>query len=310
MIKKLEILLILFAWLVAFEFMGIVREGKIVQKTLSVGNSYNLSGCNQLASCTPNFSPNLVLSVSEAETKKNQVLENDKVKTVNKPTEDDYCLTVPVLTYHRIQPWKEAVQKGQTAGTVDNQIFDQQMSYLAQKGYHTITAEELVNALINKSSLPEKSIVITLDDGYENAYTYAFPVAQRYQIIINLMIPTGLVGNSEFLSWDQIKEMQNSGRVYFTAHSWSHFPLNQGQISKIQFEVKTSKEQLEQHTGQSISIFTYPYGSFNDQVINVLKENSFLAGFSTLPGKLQCRSYLMTLRRIGVGNTSLFSYGL
>ena len=229
---------------------------------------------------------------------------------INAPIQNDYCLNIPVLTYHRIQPQSVAIERGQTAGSVDNGIFDQQMAYLMSNGYHTITAEDLVSALKNHLELPSKSIVITLDDGYENAYTYAYPVAQKYNLVLNLMISTGLVGNQDFLSWDRIKEMRNSGLVYFTNHTWSHYAVGHGLQEKIQYEIQTAKQQLEQYTGQVINIFTYPYGSFSPDAIQILQQDGFIGGFSTIPGRLQCESYIMTLHRTGIGNSPLSSYGL
>jgi len=310
-IKKLQLLAVLLVFLFIFDFAKNIKEGEVVQKTLSYGSRQNSSVCNSLSSCAPNFSSALISPVPTLGIPEDKITENVLVdEKINAPIQNDYCLNIPVLTYHRVQPQSVAIEKNQTAGSVDNGIFDQQMAYLTSNGYHTITAEELVNALKNHTTLSPKSIVITLDDGYENAYTYAYPVAQKYNIIINLMISTGLVGNSDFLSWDQIKEMKTSGLVFLTSHTWSHYAIGHGPAEKIQYEIQTAREQLEQYTGQPINIFTYPYGSFSNNAIEILKNNGFIGGFSTIPGKLQCESYIMTLHRNRVGNAPLSAYGL
>ena len=291
-----------------------IKEGEIIHKTLSYGigqNSFSLSTCNSLSSCAPNFSSSIISPTPTLGIPENKITENVQVdEKINAPIQNDYCLNIPVLTYHRIQPQSVAIEAGQTAGSVDNGIFDQQMAYLVGNGYRTITAEDLVIALKNHSSLPAKSIVITLDDGYENAYIYAFPIAQKYNIMINLMVSTGLVGNHGFLSWDQIKEMKRSGLVFLTSHTWSHYAVGHGSLGKIQYEVQTSKQQLEQNTGQTVNIFAYPYGSFNNNVISTLQNDGFIGAFSTIPGFLQCDSFIMTLHRNRVGNAPLSSYGL
>ncbi|MDE2589284.1 MAG: hypothetical protein KGL95_06425, partial [Patescibacteria group bacterium] len=76
------------------------------------------------------------------------------------PVYTGYCLNVPVLMYHHTAPWEIAKTKGYTSLDVDNGVFDLQMGYLASHGYNTIFAEDLVNALRNHSSLPQKSIVV------------------------------------------------------------------------------------------------------------------------------------------------------
>ena len=81
-----------------------------------------------------------------------------------------YCLRVPVLMYHHIQPEAQAKEKGQTALTVDSGFFDKQMQYLAQNGYTTLFANELIDALRNHTGLPAKPVVITIDDGYADNF--------------------------------------------------------------------------------------------------------------------------------------------
>lgn len=221
-----------------------------------------------------------------------------------------YCLKVPVLFYHHVQPQAQAMQKKQTSVSVDSGIFDQQMQYLATHGYITISVKQLIDALISHSSLPAKSIAVTLDDGYEDAYDNAYPVFQKYHIIGNLMIATGLIGNGDYLSWDHVKEMVHSGSVYLTDHTWSHANVGGSNSDKIKYEIETCRQQLEQQTGQTADIFTYPYGTFGATAIAILRQDGFKAAFTTNPGFYQCDSFLFTLHRTRIGNAPLSAYGL
>lgn len=240
----------------------------------------------------------------------NQDSENQESKIEQKEQYSGFCLNAPVLMYHHIQPYSEAQKKLQTSLSVDNIIFDQQMAYLVSNGYSTITAKQLVDAVKTHSPLPSKSIVITLDDGYKDAHTYAYPILQKYHLTANMMISTGLVGGEDYLSWEQIGEMSRSGLVYFTDHTWSHYSLGNASSDKITFEIMTAKQQLEDHTGQKVDIFTYPYGSFSNLVVSILQQNGFIGAFSTIPGFYQCDSFIMDLHRIRIGNASLSAYGL
>ncbi|MDZ4228094.1 MAG: polysaccharide deacetylase family protein, partial [Candidatus Levybacteria bacterium] len=105
-----------------------------------------------------------------------------------------YCLNVPVLMYHHIQPNAEAQSKGQKALSVDVGAFDLQMGYLVSSGYTVISAGQLTDALLNHTALPQKSIVITMDDGYSDIFIYAYPILQKYNIVANLAVITGLTG--------------------------------------------------------------------------------------------------------------------
>lgn len=226
------------------------------------------------------------------------------------PTFSGYCLNVPVLLYHHVQPDSEAKRLWQEALSVDNSIFEQQMSYLVSQGYTAISAKQLVDALLLRTPLPQKSIVLTFDDGYKDVYSYVYPILQKYRITANLMIASGLVGTSGYLSWSEIEEMGRSGLVYFTNHTWSHYPIDQGGYDKVKYEIQTGRKQLEEHVNQTVNIFTYPYGSFNDNAIKILREDGVLGAFSTIPGFWQCDSFIMTLHRNRIGNSPLSAYGL
>lgn len=225
------------------------------------------------------------------------------------PVPSGYCLNVPVLFYHHIQPQAEAVANKQTSVSTDVGYFERQLAYLNDHGYTSITALDLVNALRNHAGVPSKSVVVSLDDGYGDVYTNAFPLIKRYNIKVSLMIATGLVGNSGFVTWDQLREMKNSGLIYFVDHTWSHYSV-QNNIDKIHYEIETARSQIEGNLGQKTDLFAYPYGAFTNLEIQVLREDNFLGAFSTLPGSYQCDSFIMTLHRTRVGNAQLSYYGL
>lgn len=220
-----------------------------------------------------------------------------------------FCLRVPVLLYHHIQPTAQAVEKHQQNLSVDNGMFDLQMGYLATHGYTTITVKQLVDALRTHSSLPSKSIAVTLDDGYRDWYTYVYPVFQKYHLTGNLMISTGLLEGADYLTWGQLKEMIGSGLFYVTDHTWSHYGVGGGNREKIKYEIETARQQLEDGLGQKIEIFTYPYGTVGNVALQVLKEDGFTSAFTTIPGTYQCDSIIMTLHRTRVGNSPLYTYG-
>lgn len=221
-----------------------------------------------------------------------------------------FCQNVPILMYHHIQSSQEASQKNQQRLTVDTHIFDNQMSYLLQAGYNSLSVDELVNSLKTKTKVPNKSLVITLDDGYKDAYTNAFPILNKYHLKANLMIPTGLLGNPDYLSWDDLKRMVDTGLAFAYDHTWSHANLSTLSDEKIKTEILTAKVQLEEKLGKTVNIFAYPYGLENQRIINILQTNGFIAALSAIPGTTQCDSFIMSLRRVRIGNAPLKSYGL
>jgi peptidoglycan/xylan/chitin deacetylase (PgdA/CDA1 family) len=224
-------------------------------------------------------------------------------------TANDYCLNVPVLLYHHIEPIAQAQKEGHAQLTVDSNYFDQQMAYLAKNGYHAISSDELADALIRHQALPAKSIVVTIDDGYEDNYTYAFQILKKYNITGNFAIPSGLIENKGYMTWSQLKEIASNSNMHIYNHTWSHAALGGASKDKIEYEIITANKQFESNLGKHINIFYYPYGSFSPLAIDVLKEQGFIAAFSTIGGRMQCESYIYVLRRERIGNEPLSSYG-
>jgi len=230
-----------------------------------------------------------------------------KVITPEKPA--GYCLYVPILMYHHIEPLQDAKKEGHGSLTVDSSFFQQQISYLNDKKYTTITVDDLAHALINHSGLPSKPIILTADDGYKDIFDNAFPLLQQYNIKLNLMIPTGLVGGGDYLTWDQIKQMVGSGLITAYDHTWSHASLGNATQDKIHYEISTAKGQLEQNLGKPVNIFAYPYGSESPAVFSELKNEGFIAGLSTIGGSYQCDSFIYSFHRTRIGNVLLSAYG-
>lgn len=94
---------------------------------------------------------------------------------------------VPVLMYHYIEPKLNNHETGNKS-IINLEDFEQNMKYLHDEGYRTITLDQLEQYVSGKISLPQKSIVITFDDGYHNNYTLAYPVLQKYNFHASLFV--------------------------------------------------------------------------------------------------------------------------
>lgn len=221
----------------------------------------------------------------------------------------DYCVDVPILMYHHTQPLEMAELLGHAPLTVDSNIFDEQIKYLVDNGYTLLSADEFISALKERRQLPPKSVLITVDDGYDDNYTYAFMTAKKYHVIINFMIPTGLIGKPGYMTWDHVKEMYQSPYAKLYNHTWTHAELGPADQEKIELEITTSQKDFEEKLGYKPNIFTYPYGSYSDLAIDIVKREGFIAAFTTEGGTTQCQSNIMKLYRLHIGNEPLSGYG-
>lgn len=215
------------------------------------------------------------------------------------------CVHLPVLMYHRVQTKEKAEEEKQTSISIYTDFFEKQMQYLKDKGYSTVSMQDLVNFFDNGTKIPPKSILITFDDGYENFYTDAYPILQKLDFKATVFIPTGLMNNPGYLSWEQISSISN---VLFANHTWSHKNVMTS-VSEMQYEVSTADIQLTDHGLNSPKVFAYPYGLDTGASEKYLSSLDYKLAFTTLPGSNLCAKKRFSLPRIRIGNTILSQYG-
>jgi peptidoglycan/xylan/chitin deacetylase (PgdA/CDA1 family) len=176
------------------------------------------------------------------------------------------------------------------------------MDYLAAHHYNPISINELGAALFNEATLPPKPIVITFDDGYRDSYTDAFPILLKHKFKATNFVITGVVdGSMLYLTWEQIKEMNNSGIFTFGAHTMTHRALTELPLHEVRWEMRESRKALEYHLGYRINWLAYPYGNVNEAVAKEAELVGFVGAFGTNSGTYQSTNALFTLPRIRIG---------
>lgn len=211
--------------------------------------------------------------------------------------------TVPVLNYHQINDHAE------NALTVHTEQFDEQMRYLAENGYHSITPGELIDAWENGTPLPEKPIILTFDDGYADNYENVFPILKKYNLRGTIFLVTDFMGQYEnYLTWEQVDEMNRSGLIDFESHTLSHAKLDQTSPEETWHQLKGSKDVLEQRLGKRADFIAYPCGSFDEELERMTKEAGYRAAFTVRFGLTDPKENPYILDRVPIfgSNTHTF----
>lgn len=217
------------------------------------------------------------------------------------------CVKVNVLMYHHIQEEETAKKNGQTGLTVTPEFFRKHLQYLKDNNYNLITVTDLKNFFNNGASLPNKPVIITIDDGYKDNYEFAYPILKEFGAKATIFVATGLLNNPGYMTWDDLNQMKDL--VYFANHTWSHHG-SAGTKEKLTEEITMADKQLSEHGLNEQKIFAYPYGNPGKTASEVLKSNSYEIAFTTVHGNILCKGKSLELPRIRVGNSSLKSYGL
>jgi peptidoglycan/xylan/chitin deacetylase (PgdA/CDA1 family) len=192
-------------------------------------------------------------------------------------------LNVPILIYHSVAPYSARTTTLVKEYTIPPETFDAQLNYLKINGYTVISYETLIDAMTAASStLPARSVVITFDDGWEDQYRDAFPILKKYADTATFFVFTNGMGNSDFMSWDQLKEMQAAG-MDIESHSISHpFLFTITNKDDVWKEIEGSREIIAAHLGKAPDIFAYPFGKYNDLDVAMLKAAGYRAARADL----------------------------
>jgi peptidoglycan/xylan/chitin deacetylase (PgdA/CDA1 family) len=208
----------------------------------------------------------------------------------------------PILMYHyiRVNPVPSDILGLHLSVTPWE--FNQQMKFLHGHGYHTISVARLARHIRYGTPLPSKPFVVTLDDGYEDAYTAAFPILRRYHYHATFFIVTGFVDTPRYVTWSQVRTMDKAG-MEIGVHTLDHMDLTILPGWRVWQEIHRSKIEIEQHLGHAVWAFAYPSGAFNQLALQDVHRVGYLAAVSTNPGTLHSQTTINYLARVRVMDT-------
>ena len=246
-----------------------------------------------------------------------------------------------ILSYHEIAEKNDALGP-QFAVSPTN--FVRQMDWLKNNGYHFVSLNDVLAYYDNnKRSLPEKAVLITFDDGYRSMYQNAYPILKLMKIpavmalVGSWMEEDGKVNfdghdipRSELLSWDQVREMSNSGLVEMASHTYG---LHEGILSNPQgnkqpsatarrylpeqkryedevsyrkrvfADLKRNSDLIKRHTGKAPRAIAWPYGRYNITLRESAEQLGMKVGLTLDDGANMEDTPLWGLRRILVERT-------
>lgn len=238
-----------------------------------------------------------------SESKKEEPL---KEETQDKQKEKEVLLKdnskgIPILYYHSVY---DNAKKDEVV--IDPNKFREQMKYLKDNGYITLTLKEVYNYIKNNEKVPEKSVAITFDDGWVDNYDNAFPVLKEFGFKATIFTITDLIDTHHlYLKSDQIKEMSDYG-IDFGSHTLNHDKLDEIKSEDRKLNLNKSKEKLEKITQKEVISIAYPFGSYDEEVIKDTKSLGYKLGFTINSGWANGESNLFEIQRVYVnGNASM-----
>lgn len=230
-------------------------------------------------------------------------------------------LGIPVLMYHQLAPRLVSICSRHNV-LVTPEVFERQMQYLEENGYTTITCRQLAAYLNEGEALPPRPVLITFDDGWRSSFLYAFPVLKRHRMKATVFLITAMVGKVEdlndpvqavaglgaYLSWDEVREMAESGLVRFESHTHNlHFADKQRRAGMdvvsseyLLEDLRESMRLIQEATGYQPVALAYPYGHYRKPYESSLEEAGISLGFTTRNGEAHLGDDPYALSRITI----------
>ena len=191
---------------------------------------------------------------------------------------------IPILMYHRIDRVRG------DRNTLAPEKFEQQLQYLAENGYHTVTMDELYEHYARGLPLPKKSVVLTFDDGYVDNLTIAMPLLEKYHMRGNVFAISNWLGKENkwenfgkaptlTMNQEQLLQWQAAGH-YVGCHTCNHPFLSKIAPVDLTQELTASKAKLECILQRPVDCICYPYGDFSQEVLQAVRQAGFKTGLA------------------------------
>lgn len=208
--------------------------------------------------------------------------------------------SVPVLAYHRVLDADDIY-------SMPPDEFDQQMAYLKEQGYTTISLENFVQKCKTGDEKQfSKNIVITFDDGYDDNNKNAMPIMKKYGYTGTIFVAVKYMAWPGYVNWQDLRSLQKAGWE-IGSHTFNHVELAKCSKETTEKEIGESRAFLEGFIKNQFKINTlaYPFGSYNDKVFEALAKNSYVAAVTGRDGVNVVTSNPYELYRVNIFHDKL-----
>ena len=203
-----------------------------------------------------------------------------------------------VLMYHRFNDDRY------TSTNISIENFKNQMEYLHDNQFNVLPLSKLIEYFYSNFELPDKSVFITIDDGFKSFYNFGFEVLRKYNFPFSIFISSSFVSkdiNSDFMSWEMLKEIsENNGSIY--NHSHSHRSMIDLSSKELLEEINESEKIIKKKIGVHQKIFSYPYGISDEKIQKILEEKKYKIAFAQYSSPINKKQNKFKLPRFSIND--------
>jgi peptidoglycan/xylan/chitin deacetylase (PgdA/CDA1 family) len=196
------------------------------------------------------------------------------------PTVTGFKAPVPILMYHAISAPPPGAAYPELFVPQDE--FEDQVRWLAQKGYHAVTLDQVFAAWHEGEPIARNPVVLSFDDGLRSQHVAAFPAMRRlgWPGVLNLKLESVEQGE---LTEPLVTELVDAGWE-LDSHTLTHPDLTTLDDAALRRELKGSRRELITRFGEPVQFIAYPAGSYDERVVEAAKETGYRGAMTTVPG--------------------------
>ncbi len=206
-----------------------------------------------------------------------------KEQELEKWREEKKNVKVPILLYHHIT--NDEFSKENAISLISPEDFRLHMTAI-KANFNPISLRQYCEYVLcddGSVTIPKNPIIVTFDDGYLSNYELGFPILKELNIPATIFIVTDTVGavagegkvNYSHFTWEQAKEMEESGLIDIQSHTVSHKKTDELAFEKQILEIRKSKYDIEKNMGKACDMIAYPYGNYNEGLKNIAKRSGY-----------------------------------
>ncbi|HET7418990.1 MAG TPA: polysaccharide deacetylase family protein [Candidatus Dormibacteraeota bacterium] len=215
------------------------------------------------------------------------------------------AIRLPILMYHYIRtpPSMKSDMLGYRLSVAPD-VFETQMDWLYAHGYHPVNFNQVRAYFAGTDALPARPVVITLDDGYRDLYTTAFPILKAHGFTAVAYIVPNFVGWPQYVTTEQVLELDRNG-IEIASHTMSHANLAKMSYGSVMYELVQSKRWLEELVGHPVVDFAYPSGQFTALTVAAVQRAGYDTAVTEQVSLMHSRADRYTWARVRVGGGEL-----
>jgi peptidoglycan/xylan/chitin deacetylase (PgdA/CDA1 family) len=185
--------------------------------------------------------------------------------------------------------------------SISPKLFANQLQYIKDNNFIVLSVKDLTQKLLKQEKLPNKCVVLTTDDAYTSIYKNAYPLLKQYNMPMAVFATTAGIDNyTALMTLEQMQQTRDYITYYNHSVDHSHFHTLDTQTAKL--NILSAQHELEKQNLTDDKIFAYPYGEYNLDIYNLVKELGFVA-FGQQSGAIGLNSDITALPRFPMTNT-------